>query len=305
MNNVARTGWHLLFRVKSNVFTVVAKTPSAELAARRGLGFFALLLPAACAALGSYSYSYGFAGSYSYGYGLAAPRTRIAAVDESEGYHEQWTHEGLLFTCAPDARVTLARLGEFGVNASLFVNVPSALCHYTTAATTGTATYLSATQLHCSVLADVDMDIRSRLQKLVRHSVRKELRLVDQPKEFCKLDEFLAKVLFSKRRGGYDDPANQTKGKRMLVTVHPIVDVIKKYKARCDTGGKKAESEFAEESLQQTDQINTRLISIDGLAKAMQQASSETKAKAAGGGGGESTKSEVRKIKLSEWVSLV
>ena len=37
----------------------------------------------------------------------------------------------------------------------------------------------------------------------------------------------------------------------------------------------------------------------------MQQASSETKAKAAGGGGGESKKSEVRKIKLSEWVSLV
>ena len=93
---------------------MVANTPSAELAARRGLGFFALLLPAACAALGSYSYGYGFAGSYSYGYGLAASRTRIAAVDESEGYHEQWTHEGLLFTCAPDARVTLARLGEFG-----------------------------------------------------------------------------------------------------------------------------------------------------------------------------------------------
>ena len=61
-----------------------------------------------------------------------------------------------------------------------------------------------------------DMDIRSRLQKLVRHSVREELRLVDQPKEFCKLDEFLAKVLFSKRRSGYD-PANQTKVKRMLV----------------------------------------------------------------------------------------
>ena len=62
-----------------------------------------------------------------------------------------------------------------------------------------------------------DMDIRSRLQKLVRHSVREELRLVDQPKEFCKLDDFLAKVLFSKRRGGYDDPANKTKGQRMLV----------------------------------------------------------------------------------------
>ena len=85
MNNVARTGWHLPFRVKSNVFTVVANTQSAELAARRGLGFFALLLPAACAASGSYSYGYGFAGSYSYGYGLAAPRTRIAAVDVSCG----------------------------------------------------------------------------------------------------------------------------------------------------------------------------------------------------------------------------
>ena len=95
--------------------------------------------------------------------------------------------------------------------------------------------------------------------------------------------------------------------------LQPNGDLIKKYKALYDTGGKKAESEFAE-SLQQTmqklgfhatDQINPRLISIDGLAKAMQQASSETKAKAAGGGGGESKKSEVRKIKLSEWVSLV
>ena len=89
-----------------------------------------------------------------------------SAVDEPDGYHEQWAHDGLLFTHAPDACVTSVQpaAGALGANTSLFVNIPSALCRFATAAATAATkttaatiatTYVSATQLCCSALADL------------------------------------------------------------------------------------------------------------------------------------------------------
>ena len=89
-----------------------------------------------------------------------------SAVDEPDGYLEQWAHDGLLFTHAPDARVTSVQptAGALGANISLFVNIPNALCRFATAAATAATkttaatiatTYVSATQLCCSALADL------------------------------------------------------------------------------------------------------------------------------------------------------
>ena len=49
-------------------------------------------------------------------------------------------------------------------------------------------------------------------------SMREEMQLVDQPKEFCPLSDYLKKFLFAKKRGGYQDPSEKQERRVMDTT---------------------------------------------------------------------------------------